>query len=178
MADAVVYYCVYSDENYGLQVQREKIVQDIPAGTVIQTKVLEELPYLPDVRGAVMAETYEYVVINGTEFRVDPDDRTKAYHYEFVIDPVTGAPMRSKKCWYHEPTKSWVRYVHQSTKRTKEEYEAIKDTYVLPVSWTPEQYNTLPESYKLLIEYGPNDVTWCEVNDSRDQNTIGDNPVV
>jgi excinuclease ABC subunit B len=82
------------------------------------------------------------------------------------------------------PTGEWRRYVHQVTHYTEEEFRAMvsrpgqEDDYDFPACWTAEEWNSMSEECRLILERPVQDAAWCHCSDSRDQNNIGDNPVV
>ena len=82
------------------------------------------------------------------------------------------------------PSGEWRRYVHTVQHYTEEEFRAMvtrpgqEDDYDFPPCWTPEEWNSLSEECRLILERPVQDAAWCHCSDSRDQDNIGDNPVV
>lgn len=183
MADSRVYYIIYSDERYGLHRKLDRVTTPIPAGAEIFEYDQPEVPYVTDEVAHLMAEKYKAVMIDGVQWRVDKDGVT-AYRLVPVIDELTQLDARSKLCCYDIPTGEWRRYVHQVTQYTEEEFKKMitqpdgTESYEYPPCWTPEEWNSLTEECRLILEMPVHDAIWTHVTDSRDPDDIGDNPVV
>ena len=183
MSNTLEYYFIYSDERYGLHRKLNRVEKAIPEGSTIYDVDQPEVEYVEDQVPYVMPEQYKAVDIDGERWRVAPDGVT-AYKLVPEIDPVTNLDARSKLCCYDIPSGEWRRYVHTVQHYTEEEFRAMvtrpgqADDYDFPPCWTPEEWNSLSEECRLILERPVQDAAWCHCSDSRDQDNIGDNPVV